>query len=95
MSPPSIVSLFLHFLTSVVRHGYMPSCIRDSVMSPFVEGKLKSTAQPLCIDNYHPIVLTSSLSKVLELLILPLISRAVNLNLVSNLALQLLFAQVL
>ena len=54
------------FLTSVVRHEYMPSCIRDSVMSPL----LKGNKNLLCSDNYQPIALASCISKVLEILII-------------------------
>ena len=54
------------FLTSAVRHGYMPSCIRDSVMSPL----LKGNKNPLCSDSYQPIALVSCISKVLEILII-------------------------
>ena len=54
------------FLTSAVRHGYMPSCIRDSVMSPL----LKGNKNPLCSDSYRPIALASCISKVLEILII-------------------------
>ena len=44
----------------------MPSCIRDSVMSPL----LKGNKIPLCSDNYWPIALSSCISKVLEILII-------------------------
>ena len=54
------------FLTSAVRHGYMPSCIRDSVMSSL----LKGNKNPLCSDSYRPIALASCISKVLEILII-------------------------
>ena len=53
------------FLTSAVRHGYMPSCIRDSVMSPLQGKKICC-----CSDNYRPIALDSCISKVLEILII-------------------------
>ena len=79
------------FLISAVRHGYMPSCIRDSVMSPL----LKGNKNPLCSDSFRPIALASCISKVLEILICTLFSRAVIFSLVLNLALQLLFALVL
>ena len=54
------------FLTSAVRHGYMPSCICDSVMSPL----LKGNKIPLCSDYYYPIALASFITKVLEILII-------------------------
>ena len=54
------------FFTSVVRHGYMPACIHDCVMTPL----LKGSKNPLCSENYRPIALASCLSKVLEHLIL-------------------------
>ena len=54
------------FFTSVVRHGYMPHCLRDCVLTPIPKsGKDISSSQ-----NYRAIALASSLSKVLEHLIL-------------------------
>ena len=47
------------FLTSVVRHGYIPSCIHNSVMSPLQKGN----KNPLCSDNYRPIALAFCISK--------------------------------
>ena len=54
------------FLTSAVRHGYMPFCICDSVMSPLLNGN----KNPLCSDNHRPIALASCISKVLEIVII-------------------------
>ena len=54
------------FFTSVVRHGYMRLCIRDSVLTPIPKGN-KNTS---CSQNYRAIALASILSKTLEHLIL-------------------------
>ena len=54
------------FFTSAVRHGYMPGCIRDCVTTPI----LKGNKDPSCSQNYRPIALASSQSKILERLIL-------------------------
>ena len=52
--------------TSVVRHGYMPQCLRDCVLTPIPKSN-KDISQS---QNYRGIALASSLSKVLEHLIL-------------------------
>ena len=54
------------FFTSVVQHGYMPLCIRDSVLIPTPKGN-KNT---YCSQNYSAIALASILSKILQYLIL-------------------------
>ena len=58
----SLASLF----TSIVRHGYMPQCLRDSVLVPIPKGN----KDPSNSQNYRAIALASSLSKVLERLML-------------------------
>ena len=54
------------FFTAILRHGYMPKCFRDCVILPIPKGNKDTT----CSQNYRPIALASSLSKVLERLIL-------------------------
>ena len=62
----SVAKSLANFFTSVVRHGYMPHCLRDCVLTPIPKsGKDISSSQ-----NYRAIALASSLSKVLEHLIL-------------------------
>ena len=58
-------SLALLF-TSILRHGYMPKCFRDCVLVPIQKGSNDATLS----QNYRPIALASSLSKVLERLII-------------------------
>ena len=54
------------FFTAILRHGYMPKCLRDCVLIPIPKsGRLASSS-----ENYRPIALASSLSKLLEHLIL-------------------------
>ena len=54
------------FFTAILRHGYMPKCFRDCVILPIPKRNKDTT----CSQNYRPIALSSSLSKVLERLIL-------------------------
>ena len=62
----SVAKSLANFFTSVVRHGYMPHCLRDCVLTPIPKsGKDISSSQ-----NYRAIALASSLSKVLEHIIL-------------------------
>ena len=53
-------------LSSLLRHGFMPACIRDCVLVPIPKGNRDTSPS----HNYRPIALCSSLSKVLERLIL-------------------------
>ena len=52
--------------TCLVRHGYMPQCLRDSILIPV----LKKNRDVTCSSSYRPIALSSSLSKILEHLVL-------------------------
>ena len=54
------------FLTSVVRHGYLPQCLSDCVLIPIPKG----SKDPSCSLNYRAVALASSVSKVLEHLII-------------------------
>ena len=54
------------FFTSVIRHGYMPFSIRNSLLTPIPKAN-KNTS---CSSNYRAIALASNLSKLLEHLIL-------------------------
>ena len=55
----SIASLF----TAILRHGYMPKCLRDCVIIPLPKGQKDASLA----DNYRPIALASSLSKLIVL----------------------------
>ena len=52
--------------TAVVRHGYVPKLLRDCILQLIP----KSGKDPTCSDNYRPIALAPTLSKVLEWCIL-------------------------
>ena len=65
-APPVIAEPLASLFTSIVRHDYMPQCLRDSVLVPIPKGN----KDPSHSQNYRAIVLTSSLSKYLERLIL-------------------------
>ena len=58
--------LSLVFFSSVVQHGHMPHILRDSILVPVPKGSKDASVSA----NYRPIVLSSTLSKVLEWLIL-------------------------
>ena len=59
----SVIALPLSQLfTSIVRHGYMPPLLRDSILVPVP----KSNKDTSVSSNYRPIALSSTLSKVLE-----------------------------
>ena len=59
-----LASLF----TAIIFHGYMPECFRDSVIVPIPKGNKDASNSA----NYRPIALSSSISKVLERVILSL-----------------------
>ena len=62
-----VVSDFVSALfTAILRHGYMPKCFCDCILVPIP----KSGKDASCSDNNCPIALTSTLSKVLEPIIL-------------------------
>ena len=79
----SLIALPLSlYFSSVVRHGYMPKLLSDSVLVPVPKSSKDSTVS----SNYRPVALCSTLSKVLEHLILESYGdRAVTCNLASNL----------
>ena len=58
----AIAEPLANFFTTILHHGYMPKCFRDCVLLPIQKGNKDAT----CSQNYRPIALASSLSKVLE-----------------------------
>ena len=54
------------FFTTILRHGYMPKAFRDCVLIPIPKGSKDAS----CSKNYRAIALASSLSKVLERVLL-------------------------
>ena len=67
--------------TSVVKHRYMPHCLRNCILVPISKG----SKDPSCSQNYRAISLGSSLSKVLKhLIIIHRISLLVLCSLVLN-----------
>jgi hypothetical protein len=63
---PVIAPLLASVFTAVVRHGYIPECLRDCTLVPIPKGQ----KDPSISDNYRPIALAPTLSKVLEWCIL-------------------------
>ena len=54
------------YFTSLVRHGFMPSCFRDCIVIPVP----KKNKDVISSSSYRPIALASSINKILEHLIL-------------------------
>ena len=54
------------FFTACLRHGFLPRCVTDCVLIPIPKGN-KDTS---CSKNYRPIALASTMSKVMEHIIL-------------------------
>ena len=53
-------------VTAIIRHGYVPNVLRDCILQLIP----KPGKDPTCSDNYRPIALAPTLSKVLEWCIL-------------------------
>ena len=67
LSCSDVISPFLSQLfTCMIRHGYVPSAIRNCVLQPL----LKPGKDPCKSDSYRPITLAPTLSKVFERCIL-------------------------
>ena len=62
----ALISLLAVYFTSLVRYGFMPSCLRDCVLIPVPKKNKDVTSS----SSYRPIALASSISKILEHLIL-------------------------
>ncbi len=60
-SAPVLADSLASFFSSVLRHGYMPTCIRDCILVPIPKGQDASKS-----DNHRSIALAPSISKVLE-----------------------------
>ena len=63
---PVLNVLNSRLFTVILRHGYIPSNIRDCILQLIP----KPGKDPFCSDNYRPIVLVPTLSKILEWCIL-------------------------
>ena len=63
---PAIVEGLSIFFTACLRHGFLPHSILDCVIVPVP----KSGENASCSQNYRPITLASTLSKVIEQFIL-------------------------
>ena len=62
-----VIELFVADLfTSILRHGYMPTVLRDCILVPIPKGN----KDPTLSDNYRPVALAPTLSKALEWCIL-------------------------
>ena len=63
---PVLTDFLSSLFTVLLRHGYLPACLKDCILVPVP----KSGKDPTNIDNYRPIALASTLSKALEWCIL-------------------------
>jgi len=61
-----LINPLSQLFTAVVRHGYVPKLLRDCILQLIP----KPGKDPTCSDNYRPIALAPTLSKVLEWCIL-------------------------
>ena len=68
VASPVIADSLASLFTAILRHGYMPKCLRDCqcVIIPIPKGQKDASLA----DNYRPIALASSLSKILECIVL-------------------------
>ena len=58
----TLLLVLSRLFTSVLRHGYIPECFRDCILHPIP----KPGKDPSVSDNYRPIALAPTLSKVFE-----------------------------
>ena len=58
----TLIDVLSQLFTSILRHGYIPECLRDCVLHPIP----KPGKDPSVSDNYRPIALAPTLSKVFE-----------------------------
>ena len=62
----SLTEFLSKLFTAMLRHGYVPQCLRDCIMQPIP----KPGKDPSDSDSYRPIALAPTLSKVFEWCIL-------------------------
>ena len=53
--------------TSIMKHGYIPSGMLDTTLTPIVKTKTGDVTDK---NNYRPLAVATSMSKVMELLVL-------------------------
>ena len=68
-APTSLPKILAPIVTSLLRHGHMPSCVSDAIVHPIPKGGNKDYSLSV---NYRGVALASCLSKVIELCILEL-----------------------
>ena len=61
-SAPVLADSLAPFFSSVLHHGYMPTCIRDCILVPIPKGQKDASKS----DNYRSIALAPSISKNLK-----------------------------
>ena len=65
-APQRLLVILSLFLTTCLRHQYLPDIIMKVIIIPLLKSKLKD---PSSSDNYRPIAIATSFSKIIESLI--------------------------
>ena len=63
---PAIADSLVSFFTACLRHGFLPQCVSDCVLIPIPQRSEDAS----CSKNYWPIALVSTMSKVIEHIII-------------------------
>ena len=74
-SDDTILVFLTLLLNASLRHGYIPNILMDSVITPILKDKNGNISDT---SNYIPITVASTISKVLEKLLLNIINKHVN-----------------
>ena len=65
-APQRLLVMLSLFLTACLRHQYLPEIIMKVIIIPLLKSKLKDSSSS---DNYRPIAIATSLSKIIEMVI--------------------------
>ena len=76
-SDDRVIVLITFCLNSMIKYGYLPSLFMQSVITPIVKNKNGDISDTL---NYRPITVASTISKILEKLLLEQITPVVMLS---------------
>ncbi len=63
-APDRLTVLLSILCTSIMKHGYIPSGVLDTTLTPIVKTKTGDVTDK---NNYRPIAVATSMSKVMEL----------------------------
>ena len=71
-SDDTLYVLITILLNAAIKHGYLPSMLMESIITPIVKDKNGNITDT---SNHRPITIASTISKVLENIILDTISK--------------------